>query len=391
MSVSLLNQAILDFMFISRNMEVISMIVLLIIVYITFVSIGLPDSLLGAAWPSMYGDMGVPMSYMGVISMIFMGCTVISSAFSGAIIKRLETSTITIISILMIAVALLGSSKSHGLFPLCVFAVPLGLGTGCADAVLNNYVAINFKAKHMNWLHCSWGIGAAAGPMILSYGISHSGSWRSGYLVISIIQFCLAAAMLIFARPLWKAHEGIAARTADAGRTSQKIGRLFQLRGIKHALLAAFCYCAMQMTIGFWGSSYLVVAKNFTPETAAKLLSVFFLGLTFGRLLSGFLSIKLHDRQMIWLGSAVFACGAMSLLLPSGTVLYTASFLIMGLGCAPLYPCLLHATPDIFGKEPSQAVIGMQIAGAYIGAAVIPPVFGAAAPGIGFGFFLYFL
>jgi fucose permease len=363
---------------------------LLIIIYLSFISLGLPDSLLGSAWPSMYVRMGVPVSYAGIVSMIVAGGTIIASFFSEKIIRRLGTGKVTVISVSMTAVALFGVSVSRNFFELCIWAVPLGLGAGSVDAALNNYIALHYKAKHMSWLHCFWGIGATTGPVIMSYCLQYGGRWNQGYLTIGIIQFCLVA-VLFLSLPLWKKVGEESAQLEETPKSSLKLGELLKLPGAKPALVSFFCYCSLEATAGLWGSSYLVIVKGIAAETAAKWISLFYFGITFGRFLSGFITMKLNQRQMIRLGQAILACGVMLLLLPFGSLLLLAGFFLIGLGCAPIYPSLLHETPVNFGSEHSQAIMGIQMACAYVGTTFMPLLFGMLAAHISYTLFPIYL
>lgn len=362
---------------------------LLVIIYVSFISLGLPDSLLGSAWPSMYGDLSVPVSYAGIIFMIVTGGTVVSSIFSEKIIKRFGTGPVTAVSVLMTAAALLGFSASPSFAVLCACAIPLGLGAGSVDAALNNYVALHYKARHMSWLHCFWGIGAATGPIIMSYSMLSS-SWKSGYLTIGIIQFSLVAVLLI-SLPLWKMVGETAAETGENGGTPLKMAELLRLPGVAQALAAFFCYCSIESTAGLWGSSYLVLVKGISADLAAKWISLYYFGITLGRFLSGLLTVRLTNRQTVRLGHGLIAAGIVFLLLPFDSVSLPAGFFMIGLGCAPIFPSLLHDTPKNFGKDHSQAIMGIQMACAYVGASLMPPIFGMTASRAGYGLFPFYL
>jgi len=349
--------------------------ILLIIIYLSFISLGLPDSLLGSAWPSMYGGLNVPLHYAGYISMIIAGGTVISSIFSERIIRRLGTGIVTAFSVLMTAAALLGFSFSSSFSLLCLWAVPLGLGAGSVDAALNNYVALHYKARHMSWLHCFWGIGASIGPIIMSFFLINKNSWNLGYRTIGLLQCCLVTVLFITIS-LWGKNKS--QNNNDKNETPKEISfkELFHTAGVKQILVAFFCYCSIETTTGLWGSSFLVMEKNIPPEIAAQWISLFFIGITSGRFISGFLTMKLNNRQMVRLGQGLIACGIVALMLPVGRVLLLPGFFTIGLGCAPIYPSLLHETPKNFGSEKSQAIMGIQMASAYIGTTFIPPLFG---------------
>jgi fucose permease len=335
----------------------------------------------------MYNLLNVPLYYAGFISMIIAGGTVISSIFSERIIRRFGTGIVTAVSVLMTAAALIGFSISHVFWVLCLCAIPLGLGAGSVDAALNNYVALHYKARHMSWLHCFWGIGASIGPIIMSAFLVNKKSWNLGYRTIGIIQFCLVA-LLFISLPLWKnkiAHE------TSTQHKSIKFTKLFSIAGVKQILVAFFCYCAIETITGLWGSSYLVMVKNIPPEIAAQWIALYYIGITFGRFISGFVTMKLNNRQMIRFGQGIIGCGIIVLVLPFGNSTLLPGLFMIGLGCAPIYPSLLHETPENFGGEYSQAIMGIQMASAYIGTTLLPPIFGWLASYINFNIFPIFI
>jgi fucose permease len=365
-------------------------IILLIIIYISFISLGLPDSLLGSAWPSMYGGLNAPLHYAGYISMIIAGGTVISSFFSAKVIRRLGTGIVTALSVLMTAAALLGFSFSSAFVLLCLWAVPLGLGAGSVDAALNNYVALHYKAKHMSWLHCFWGVGASMGPIIMSFFLINKNSWNWGYRAIGLLQCCLVA-ILFISISLWGKNKSETTIEKNESTQGIKFKELLHTAGVKQILAAFFCYCSLETTTGLWGSSFLVMEKNISPQIAAQWISLYYIGITFGRFISGFLTMKLNNRQMVRLGQGLIACGIIALMLPIGKVLLLPGFFIIGLGCAPIYPSLLHETPGNFGSEKSQAIMGIQMASAYIGTTFMPPLFGQITLFLGFTIFPLFI
>ena len=362
-------------------------ILLLVIIYLSFISLGLPDSLLGSAWPSMYNGLNVPLHYAGIISMIIAGGTVVSSIFSDRIIRRFGTGIVTIVSVLMTAVALIGFSVSHNFIYLCLCAVPLGLGAGSIDAALNNYVALNYKARHMSWLHCFWGIGASIGPIIMSSFLIHGNTWNSGYRTVGIIQFCLVLLLFVSLR-LWNRNE---LTENSSEQKSIKFFDLFHISGIKQVLIAFFCYCTIESVTGLWGASYLVIVKGISPDIAAQWIALYYIGITFGRFISGFVTIKLNNRQMIRLGQLIIGCGIIVLVLPLENSTLLPGFFMIGLGCAPIFPSLLHETPNNFGKIYSQAIMGIQMASAYIGTTLMPPLFGWLTSHISFKIFPIFI
>ena len=352
---------------------------LLVIIYLSFISLGLPDSLLGSAWPTMYPQLGVPVSYAGIISMIIALGTIVSSLQSDRLTRRLGTGKVTAISVAMTAVALWGFSVSSAFWQLCLWALPYGLGAGSVDASLNNYVALHYKSKHMSWLHCMWGVGAASGPYIMGYVMTGGGTWNLGYRTISVIQMVLTA-VLIFSLPLWKKRPMVMdASGNETEAASLSLKEILRIPGVKEVLVCFFCYCAVEQTAGLWASSYLTLHRGVSPESAAAFASMFFIGITVGRAISGFITMCLDDTQMIRLGLGLIGCGVVILFLPLGTVASLAGFVIIGLGCAPIYPCIIHSTPAHFGADKSQAIIGVQMACAYVGSCLMPPLFGLLA------------
>lgn len=352
---------------------------LLAIIYLAFISLGLPDALLGAAWPSMYPQFDVPVSYAGIISMIIALGTVVSSLQSDRLTKKLGTGKVTALSVLMTAMALFGFATSHSFGMLCLWAIPYGLGAGSVDASLNNYVALHYESRHMSWLHCMWGIGASAGPYIMGYALTAGWGWNSGYHIIAVLQIVLTA-ILLCSLPLWKQRP---AEVLQDGKVQNvkalSIREVLQLAGAREILVCFFCYCALEQTTGLWASSYLTLHKGVSADTAASFASMFYLGITVGRALSGFLTMKLNDVQMIRLGEVIIGIGVLVMLLPFGQSLSLTGLILIGLGCAPVYPCVIHSTPAHFGANKSQAIIGIQMACAYVGTCLMPPVFGLIA------------
>lgn len=352
---------------------------LLVIIYLAFISLGLPDALLGAAWPSMYPQFDVPVSYAGIISMIIALGTVVSSLQSDRLTKKLGTGKVTALSVCMTAMALFGFAASHSFGMLCLWAIPYGLGAGSVDASLNNYVALHYESRHMSWLHCMWGVGASAGPYIMGYALTVGWGWNSGYHIIAVLQIVLTA-ILLCSLPLWKQRP---AEVLQDGKVQNvkvlSIREVLQLAGAREILVCFFCYCALEQTTGLWASSYLTLHKGVSADIAATFASMFYLGITVGRALSGFLTMKLNDVQMIRLGEVIIGIGVLVMLLPFGQSLSLAGLILIGLGCAPVYPCVIHSTPAHFGADKSQAIIGIQMACAYVGTCLMPPVFGLIA------------
>lgn len=351
---------------------------LLAIIYLSFISLGLPDALLGSAWPTMYPEFGVPVSYMGAISMIISLGTIVSSLQSDRLTRKLGTGKVTAFSVACTAIALLGFSFAHSFWELCLWAIPYGLGAGSVDASLNNYVALHYKSRHMSWLHCMWGIGATIGPYIMGYALTGGAGWNSGFRYVAFLQMALTAILLI-SLPLWKGqYIRVERKEAKQGK-ALSLREIFRIPGAKEVMLCFFCYCGIEQTAGLWASSFLTLQKGISADTTASLASMFYLGITLGRAVCGFITFKLNDTQMIRLGQGIIAVGVLALLLPGPNFVAMAGLILIGLGCAPIYPCIIHSTPAHFGEEKSQAVIGVQMACAYVGSLLLPPLFGLIA------------
>lgn len=367
------------------------MVVLLVIIYLAFISLGLPDSLLGSAWPAMYKGFGVSMSSAGVIAMTVAAGTIVSSLLSDRLIRKMGTGLITLISVCMTAVALLGISMSGSFIAVILWAIPLGLGAGSVDAALNNFVALHYKASHMNWLHGFWGLGAIISPLVISMVLRQSGTWNTSYLVIGIMQFALVA-VLVFSLPLWKRGKSPVSSVGEQkNKPSISIRQTIRLPKAKSTLVAFFCYCSLEQTVMLWGSSYLVVVKSITADIAAGWIALFFVGITVGRFGAGFLAWQFTPKQLIWLGQLLIGMGVLTFLLPVPHTVLPVGLLAVGLGCAPIYPNLLHETPNTFSKDNSQAIMGMQMASAYVGTTFMPPLFGLLAGKLGYGIFPFYL
>ena len=356
---------------------------LLALIYLAFISLGLPDSLLGSGWPVIHVELGVPVSYMGIVTMIISGCTIISSLLADRLIHKFGTSRVTVVSVILTAVALVGFSFASKFWMLLVLAIPYGLSAGAIDAALNNYVALHYSSRHMSWLHCFWGVGTIVSPFVMSYALTNA-TWNRGYLIVGILQTVIAAILLV-TLPVWKktGHESLQA-------TGQKpIGLLgaLKIRGVPFLLFGFLCYCAAESTAMSWSSTYFVEVKGIGEAQAAQFASLFYIGMTVGRFVSGFIAGKLGDRRMIILGTLIAAVGIVILFLPFDVpALSLAAFIVIGLGCAPIYPSIIHSTPFNFGAEHSGAIIGIQMASAYVGSTFMPPLFGLLGRHFGFGF-----
>ncbi|MEH7226456.1 MFS transporter [Bacillus sp. JJ1566] len=358
---------------------------LLIIIYLAFISLGLPDSLLGAAWPVMQPDFGAPLETAGFLFMTIAGGTIISSLVSGRVLRRFGTGKVTIVSVLMTAAALLGFHFAPSVAWLIVCAIPLGLGAGAVDAGLNDYVATHYKAHHMSWLHCFWGVGATLGPIIMAQFILEGNAWRNGYFVISGIQFALVI-ILLFTLPLWtrvtrNSNSTLVTEVSKGVMDDEgaKDVKPLQIKGVKFALVSFLFYCAVEATVGLWGSSFLVNIKGLSPATAAGWVSFYYAGITIGRLITGFITFKVTNRTLIRGGQILALIGAIILFLPLPSIFSLVGFIIVGLGLAPIFPCMLHETPARFGKKHSQTIMGYQMAVAYTGTTFMPPLLGFVA------------
>lgn len=353
---------------------------LLIIIYLAFISMGLPDSILGVAWPSMYPELGISVSCAGIISFIIAVGTIISSLCADRLIAKFGTSKVTAASIGLSALSLFGFSGANEFWILCVFALPYGLAAGSIDSGLNNYAALHYKSRHLSWLHCAWGIGTIIGPYILGFVLSNGKGWRASYRILSVIMLILFIAVIV-SLPLWKKGNG----TPDAEENVSHIPlkKLVRLPGVKEAMIAFFCYCALEQTVMLWTGSYMVLKNGISADSAARLASLFFIGITVGRAICGFLTIKFGDDTLIRAGYGIIGAGILAMLLPFGNFCTFTGLILIGLGCAPVYPCTIHATPQHFGKDRSQSVISIQLASAYTGICLMPPLFGLIVGKIG--------
>ena len=358
---------------------------LLPLIYIAFISLGLPDSLLGAAWPSMYIELAVPVSYAGALSMMIALGTVVSSLLSDRMTKWLGTGKVMAISVAMTAFALWGFSTCHSFYALCFWTIPYGLGAGSVDAALNNYVALHYESRHMSWLHCMWGVGTVIGPYILSFALYNQKGWNTGYLYISVFQVFLTF-ILFMSLPLWKKKEkdtmermGITEEESRENRKPLSLKEIIGIRGAKEVFVTFFCYCGLEQTGMLWSASYFVLVCGISEVQAAGLAALFFIGITVGRAINGFLTMKFTDAFLVRLGEGIILLGIILVMLPFGIRTAFPGFLIIGLGCAPIYPCIIHSTPAYFGADKSQAIIGVQMASAYIGICAMPPLFGLIA------------
>jgi len=380
--------------------------ILLLMIYLAFVSLGLPDALLGSAWPIMYQEFAVPVSYSGTVFMIICGGTILSSLNSEKLNRRFGTGKITAISVLLTAIALFGFSISHSFLMLCLFAIPYGLGAGSVDAALNHYVALHYSSRHMSWLHCMWGLGASVGPYIMGFVLQRGEPWSRGYLIVSLIQFALAIA-LFCSLSLWKkkpeelkenssnAPGALEGKANSDGAEAPKqralsLKEVFAIPGAKECMASFYSYCALEQTVGLWAGSFMVLALGMEEKLAASYVALFYFGITFGRFLSGFFTMKWKDEQMVLGGSAIVFFGIFLLFTPWSNAMVLPALILIGLGCAPVYPSVIHSTPYNFGVEHSSALIGAQMASAYVGTLIMPPLFGLLGRSFSMKLFPYY-
>ena len=380
---------------------------LLLIIYLSFISLGLPDALLGSAWPIMHEELKVPLSYSGSVYMLISCCTILSSLKSESLNRRFGTGKITAFSVMLTALAIFGFSMSRSFYMLLLFAIPYGLGAGSVDAALNHYVALHYSSRHMNWLHCMWGIGASIGPYIMGFVLQRGFSWAKGYLLIGILQSGLTF-LLFLSLGLWKEKEdanGLAKgelHDGAEGKKAMSFREILRIPGAKECIASFFFYCAIEQTIGLWSGSFMVYSLRIDAKLAASLVALFYFGITFGRFLAGIFSAKWKDEELILGGIAILFLGIV-LLFPAGLssgkqlfgmelrqIFVVLSLLFMGLGCAPIYPAIIHSTPYNFGAENTSALIGKQMASAYIGSLSLPPIFGVLAKNFGTELFPFY-
>ena len=349
---------------------------LLLLIYLSFISLGLPDSLLGSAWPEIHQKINVPISYAGILTATSCMFTIVSSLLSAKLTKKFGTGLVIVFSTFLTAFALMGFCLSNSFILLVLFSIPYGLGAGGIDAALNNYVAVHFKAKHMSWLHAMWGIGATIGPYVMGFVLTNNNPYNEGYLIISIIQFVLMF-ILMLSLPLWKKM-----KTEETDEKEMKVlnfKEIFNIKGVLIVIITFFCYCALEQTAMFWASTYLVENNKIDIATAALLASLVCIGITVGRIINGFIAMKLKDKDMIRIGTSIIFIGVLFLILDINNVVTYIGFILIGLGCSPIYPSIIHSTPTYFGEDVSQSLIGVQMAGAYIGVLLMPPLFGVIA------------
>ena len=363
---------------------------LLIIIYIAFIGLGIPDSLFGTAWPAIYSEFELPISF-GSFATIIISCgTVLSSVISSKIISRLGTNKVSAYSTLLTALALLGFSFAPNLWVMCFWAIILGIGAGAIDVALNNYVAIHYSATHMSFLHCFYGVGVSVSPYILSLVIAGNFGWRGGYRIAFAIQLIITL-LLFLSLPLWRKAHGGENESEENTHKDLSFGSVLKIPGVKMMCSLFIASCAIECTCGGWGSTFLVEYKHLPAEKAAQIIMIYYIGMTLGRFLSGVLAAKLHSWKIIKLGQIVLGLALLLLILPGGVHLCALGMFLIGLGNGPLFPNFNYLTPENFGSDISQSVIGIQMASAYIGIMVAPAVCGLLGQVFGMVIFPFYL
>jgi len=382
--------------------------VLLVIIYMAFIGMGMPHSLIGAAWPAIYTELALPVSWVSIVTTLISGCTVIASIFSGKVINRFGTGKVAAFSTGLAAISLLGYSMTNGFVFICIMSIPLGLGAGAIDAGLNNYIALHYKASHMNFLHCFYGVGASASPLLISLALA-DGNWRAGYRYAFLVMAGITL-MLVLSLPVWKkremaaaasAHEQAAPESCDAevfetAQVQQKndafgLKDIIRMPQIWVVWIIMVATNAIEYACGTWGSTYLVEARGVLPQNAAEIITLFYVGMALGRFLSGAISGKIQTWKRIFISIGLVLVSVAVLALPFGPTVSLAGFFLVGLGNGSIYPNFIYMTPYNFGEEKSQAVMGTQIAAAYSGVLLTPPVFGVVAGLAGIQAFPVFL
>ena len=360
------------------------------VIYLIFIGLGATDTQFGPAWPTIQMEMEVPLSYAGIVTMLVAGGTVTATLLTARLIKKFGAGKVTLCGVLMSAMALLGISFVSNFWMLCLLVIPLGFAGGTIDATLNNHVALHYSSRHMSWLHCFWGLGGVLGPIIMGQALTSGAGWNSSYRVVFFMQISFAI-LLMLSLPLWKRQSmDVPAEISEA--PTLKLSEIIRVPGVKYVLLGFFAYCAVESTTSLWASTYLVRHRGVLPETAASYASLIFIGITVGRFLSGIIANKVGDKNMVRGGIILALIGIVAVWLPiPSNVLALNGLVVIGLGCAPIFPALIHATPFNFGKEKAPSIIGVQMASAYIGITFMPPLFGLIAEHINISLYPVFL
>ena len=362
---------------------------LLIVIYIAFIGLGIPDSLFGTAWPAIYKEFSLSISNAGYVTFLISGCTMLSSFFCTRIINKFGTCFVTALSTALTAIALFGFSMSQNIFSLCIFAVPLGFGAGAVDAGLNNYVAIHYNASHMNFLHCFYGIGVTTSPYIMSIAISDI-SWRIGYRTTFYIQIVIAL-IVILSAPLWKKADNKIPLNNDIQPRSISLRRLAKMRKVRIVWLIFIASCSIEYILGIWSSTFLVETRGIIPQNAARIVMLYYAGIALGRFTSGIAVAKISSSMIIQICKYIIFSALLMLFVPCGEIVSAIILFIAGFGIGPVFPNMIYLTPYNFGKDISQSVIGSQMAASYMGIMLTPPFFGVLARILGIWIFPVFL
>ncbi|MCC8122833.1 MAG: MFS transporter [Oscillospiraceae bacterium] len=360
--------------------------VFLLLIYLAFISLGLPDTLLGSAWPVMQPELGVSLDAQGLITLIVSCATILSCLLNERLVRLLGTAKITALSGMVTAASLLGYALSPSYLWLLLFSIPLGLGAGSVDTCLNNYASLHLSARHVNWLTCFYALGASAGPALLSFILGRGQSWHTGYFSIAMIQFAIAI-VLVLTLPVWRGRDYRGEplrRTAEHMEKAPQIRRpLLRIPGVLMALMCYALFFGIQYGTGLWAPSYLVDARSFSVESAARTASVFYICVMVGRIFSGLATEKCSDKTLVRIGAGLCIVGTFSMALPLTPPLYYIALAVTGLGCAPIFPSMIHMTPSRFGRRDSERVMGIQMAAAYVGNVVLCPLIGVVAERMG--------
>lgn len=362
--------------------------ILLVFIYIFYIGLGVPDSLLGAAWPAIYSELSVPVSYASFISSIISCGTVFSSLFSTRVIAKLGTPRVTVLSTSLTAIALLGFSCSHNFLWLCICGIPLGIGAGSIDTALNNYVALHYTSMQINFLHCFYGVGVTVSPYLMSLALSDNMNWRGGYRTVFFIQLTIAA-LSVISLPIWK-------RVKQALPQEEPIRVLSLSQMLRRRKIWASCgvflgISSLESTCLIWGSTYLSESVGMSADVAAALITFYFIGMTVGRLLSGLLTIKYSDWQIIFSGQAVIFVAIILLLMQTNAIITALGLFLIGLGNGPIFPNITHLTPGLYSKETSQSIIGIEMAFSNLSIMLTPILFGVVTTYTGVAIFPKFL
>ena len=355
------------------------MFFLLIVIYVAFIGLGLPDTILGAAWPLMRQDLNTPISAVGILSVIVSVGTIISSLLTPKFLRILGTGKLVAYSIALTAIASIGYGFADSFNILCLWAIPMGIGAGAVDVAMNNFAAVYLESKHTNWLHASWGIGATLGPSLLSFSIMTSNGWRGAYEMVAIL-LAIIFTMILISLPLWKKQEanGPTQTVSEPAKQVLSLREALRVPGMKLSFFTFFFYSALEISTSLWCGTYLT-ACGFKPEVGAMVVSLMFASVMIGRIISGFFAIKFTDHRLIYAGIFIVAAGCLVLSLPLPLWMLPVCICLLGLGCAPVYPSLIHATPARFGEALSSRAISIQLAGSYVGSIIMPPAFGLVA------------